>query len=240
MFEINVAYQSLLTSFLATPGYEHQIANEDDILNSGIPYGLLPNIREYFDRNDERDARIIDGCTIVRNVTTGIRRVVYKQDFVFLAGKLAMTYALSKWYHDENGDPLIVPFKDNIATHNVGIFLKKGHPFLTIISSLIERIVQGGLIPKWLKDILYITKLKSSKFIKFEANAKGQPYVMTVGHLQGAFIVLLVGLAISIFVILAEFIHRTLRTTPDITMKQKKIALGIRFNHRVRMRSVRK
>lgn len=84
----------------------------------------------------------------------------------------------------------------------LGFPVRRHWPGLPRLNSIIQRLVQGGFLQKWLKDVDYGFHLSgmygNPKPIK-------EPQKLGLEHFQGSFCVLAIGLGISIVAFVLEY-----------------------------------
>jgi hypothetical protein len=203
-FEVNNAYQSSLIGFLTNPGHLPRINDIDSLLESGVELGIQSGIQsDLKDASDPRNKRILKSyitCSGI-NLDKCLKRMAYEGDLAVAGGRIGLEF-LAHTKYMKNGKPLYVPFKDNIQQGHMVIYLKKGSILLERINSIVLRLQNAGIIDKWVNDI-------RRKFAKHFDDALFEDgfCVLTLGHLEGAFYLLLLGMFVSVTIWLLEIIH---------------------------------
>jgi hypothetical protein len=195
---VNTVYQTYLTSFLIDPGLQHQLSSEEEILNSGIAYGIpttmvsiLPGLSDDRYRHKLR-------CD---DVEVCQRRLATERDLALFFTKYNNEYMAALKYMDSDGRPLVCQFEGSYYRQYVVIPVPKGNPMLAAYNTVIRRVHQAGLIEKWWKSLKYAATLTSAKDFNLPV---GEYIKLTLEHLQSAFYFLFLGYALAILCFLSE------------------------------------
>lgn len=81
----------------------------------------------------------------------------------------------------------------------VSVGLQKNSPLKPKIDSYLSRVVEAGLVIKWLNDVMFKIRTTEAKQDKLEIKA-----LMNLSKLYGAFAALLAGYVVSIIVLILE------------------------------------
>lgn len=120
------------------------------------------------------------------SVAKGERVILAKRLFV-LGKSINNVFALPK-------DALVSPLE---------MISERGFPLLKQYSVIIQRMIDGGLITKIYNDFIYnVTVLHHIR--EHETSGEKGPTALAVDHLDGAFTILLLGLAVSAVVFFIE------------------------------------
>jgi hypothetical protein len=106
--------------------------------------------------------------------------------------------------------------KECLVSYHLAYLLPKGSPYLPPINLLIRKILEAGLVIKWVKDGL---STSSSSSNNNEDNAK--PF--TIRDMLPAFLIFLAGILLSSLV----FIYEMLKFKISQSMKRKKSVINI-------------
>lgn len=88
---------------------------------------------------------------------------------------------------------------DNIYTYSVVMLMRKNYHLMFKIDDLIRRITESGLLTKWQKE--------SEKIRRLTHNDKGDSsIILKIEHVEGAFLLTLIGLACAAIAFLLEWI----------------------------------
>jgi hypothetical protein len=207
---VNTVYQTYLTSFLIDPGLQHQISSEEEILNSGIAYGIpttmVSILPELSDNRYRRKLRCDD-------VEVCQRRLAMEEDLALFFTKYNNEYMAALKYMDGEGKPLVCQFEGSYYRQYVVIPVPKGNPMLGAYNRVIGLVHQAGLIEKWWKDLKYTATLSSAKDFNLPA---GEYIKLTLEHLQSAFYFLFLGYIGSIIFFISEICCRHKFLPPTI------------------------
>nr|CAD7413712.1 unnamed protein product [Timema cristinae] len=200
---VNSVYRSFLIGVLADPGKQHQIETVEDILKSGMDIGFPATLDGLFEAsNDWQYLEILKRRIDLSDYTYYYNRIANNENFAGITDKLHTEYMSLFKFLDQNGNPSICLFKDGVNNYFVTMWLSKGNPILFRVNQIISRIIQGGFIDLWVKDLLTMARLKSLMTQDF--NSSGSSYVMTISHLQGAFFLLSMGLILGLLLFIWE------------------------------------
>lgn len=199
---VNTVYQTYLTSFLIDPGLQHQMSSEEEILNSGIAYGIpttmVSILPELSDRRYRRKLRCDD-------VEVCQHRLAMEGDLALFFTKYNNEYMAALKYMDGDGKPLVCQFDGSYYRQYVVIPVPKGNPMLNAYNNVIHLVHQAGLIEKWWKDLKYTATLSAAKDFNVPV---GEYIKLTLQHLQSAFYFLFLGYSVSIISFLSEIFCR--------------------------------
>ncbi|PNF42971.1 hypothetical protein B7P43_G11113 [Cryptotermes secundus] len=202
---INVVFQTLLTSFLIEPGFEHQMNSIGEIMDSKLKYGY----NQWFDIV-VRDAADTLSETILQNrVQCGegneppcLDWVAYHGNFSLLCSKTLLDYLLTREYLDKHGKPLICQAGGLFFPLNYVTYMAKGNPLLNRFDEMITRVIESGIAGNWIASGLYLQRVQAG--ITGRKILAGEYSNLSLEHAQGIFAILLPGLAFSVLVFFLE------------------------------------
>ena len=208
---INTSYQSSLISVLTHPQFEPAIDTVEELLKSKMAHGFVPFLRHWLNETNDAESReILRNYVNCSTLQSCLKRVVYKQDLAVCGGELHLLCLSYKKKYRISGGPKFVPFKDEVATFLASMFFRSGSPFLENFDRIIYRVVESGMVQKFWEDleVFYRFGQIDEEGDEFDdENTDGhvsEAVVLTVDHLQGAFFLLLLGLAFSLTVFIIE------------------------------------
>ncbi len=120
---------------------------------------------------------------------------------------------LSKVYNDTNSfipdgknidktqGKILHVMKQCVINMPISVGLQKNSPLKPRIDSYLRRVVEAGLVKKWLNDAMFKVRTTEAELEKTEVKA-----IMNLSKLYGAFAVLLGGYTISLVFLIAEVI----------------------------------
>lgn len=222
---ISTVFQSFFTSYLVDPGLQDQISTLEEMLQSGIKYGIPPTEELFWCNMTEFNRRTCDQVTILQK-----NKLLYYNDFIgrddtaLLAHDVEMDVVLSCLKK-----PRACSFSDGCIEVMFAIYFPNGiksilyEPFNTVVIRMFE----AGITEK-LKDDSFMelrSSLHNSYFAKtlkeemrrtnfsfknstYSDDIDGDGYfVFSVSHLQMAFYILAFGKVVSFVIFIAEIIY---------------------------------
>lgn len=195
---VNTVYQTYLTSFLIDPGLQHQLSSEEEILQSGIAYGIPTTMVSILPGLSDNRYRRKQSCDIIEDCQ---QRLATKGDLALFFTKYNNEYMAALKYMDGDGKPLVCQFDGSYYRQYVVIPVPKGNPMLDAYNKVIRLVHQAGLIEKWWKDLKYSATLSSAKDFNLPV---GEYIKLTLAHLQSAFYFLFLGYGMSVISFLSE------------------------------------
>ncbi|GFG32739.1 hypothetical protein Cfor_12152 [Coptotermes formosanus] len=196
---VNTVYQAYLTSFLIDPGLQHQLASEDEILNSGIECTTETGIIFLYPELKGTRYRHMNSTVEVDSAQTRVA----EGTLAFLYATFPVEYNTALKYKDANGVPSICKIKDDFAFNLITIHVPKGFQLKAEYDQVLLNLLQAGLVSLWWEDLKYTAALEGAR--EFGSPPGEYKYiVLTLKHLQSAFYFLLLGYAMSVLSFLSE------------------------------------
>jgi hypothetical protein len=199
---INAIYLSFLTSFLINPGFEHQVRTVEELVQSKLDYGYHSGFDKYF--NDSTDKILVKILSrrkhCDRDGDDCLKRMAERGDFAMLVSKMLVQYKNAFKYVDQSGNTLFNHFHDAFLGYDFVMYLAKGSHLLERVDSIIQRMVQAGLLKKWWE------KMKTTLRLKQAFRTEQESTTLAFSHLQSVFVFLFFGLVISVIVFICEFL----------------------------------
>ncbi|XP_076250217.1 ionotropic receptor 21a-like [Rhynchophorus ferrugineus] len=224
-----VTYRASMTAILSRPMPRVAIDTLEELIDSKLTYGGWGEINRHFFESspDEMIRRIGDNFETVDNDELAMDKVI-RGKFAFYENTYFLKEAVvkrqlkfqknSSKYTDHNNtsdirsliqtDRNLHIMKDCIINMPVSLGLQKNSPLRFRMDKLIRRVVEGGLVQKWLDDVMQ--KILRDK-VEPKPDAKA---LMSFRKFYGAVVVLVIGYVVGIFVLIGEiFHHRYLKTS---------------------------
>jgi hypothetical protein len=199
---VNIAYVSYLTTFMINPGSEHQIQNVQELANSGVEYGYHEGYDTHFKDNTDATSEIIlrhrTQCGSSGNDC--LERLTRRGDLAMLAATDIVQYTAACRNFRNPANPVFYTFQSGFLSSNYVMYLTKGSPLLQSINSITRHATEAGLVDYWWTEIVHSCTLERHTEIKDESSA------LTTSHLQSAFLLLFLGLGLSVSAFVAELI----------------------------------
>lgn len=190
---ITSMYQGRISSILTKPLYEKGISSLEELIDSGLPFICNEfNLRQMVVHDDYRISKIFASRAVLRNVS-GVGRLME-----ILRYQNGSTTTLRTLY-DFIGGPMtklkVFPMQ-GFAPLRFNYVLKAGLGFFDDFNDALLRLIEGGFYWKWLSE---------GKIYPVESD-DGSKIVLTLQHLQGAFVIYFIGLVTASFVFCIEVI----------------------------------
>jgi hypothetical protein len=176
-----------------------------------MEYGYDPRDDNYFfedDPSDWRHAVIRANRKSCLEYDKCLRRTAEKGDFVTMTHELHGKYFVAVNY--PYGPNVICAMDGYIRFTAVTMYFRKGSPFVEPFNSVIHRALEGGFVGKIVSDIRSSWSLcgvRSNNNSESGDNLDSGYFVFSMAHLEIAFVILIVGLSLSFFVLLLEKLH---------------------------------
>ena len=193
---INTVFQTYVTTYIVDPGHRYQIDSVDEVIESGLEVYVNDFLHELSDDllKRQKSWRKCGGafqCLTTASESPGV---------VLLTGKTLVEYKSEELncafkYHESSSD---------LLHFHIVMVLKKGSPYLERINTVIRRLVAGGFPGQFFKDI-------TRKNRSINLSGHGQYVPMTLNQLQSAFVVMLVGLSLSLLLFFGELMLKLTR-----------------------------
>jgi hypothetical protein len=177
-----------------------------------MPYGYIkPMIRWYNTTEDAASKTILENGVECPSLDDCLKRIISTQDFAVCSLFLHTLYLSYQEKFSYSEGPKFIPFKDEVVTYHASMFFHAGSPLLGSFDRIIYRLVESGMIHKFFEDVnLRNIAQKEQGFDEDgdeDADESGSDVVvLTLDHLQGAFILLLLGLACDLTVFIIELL----------------------------------
>lgn len=195
---VNCSYQSQLISFLTTPRYEHQISNQQELVDSGLQFGFLRPASQYFQNKRDPIHKIIAKNFVECPITAEcVNRTAFQRDFAVFKCERLVTFLMDSYYTDSDGYPLLYKFDSAKVMVFVRYNTNKGYPLKKRFDPLIRELHANGLINKWDQDLLVGNK----KTVKNDAKS------LQLEHFVFPFICLFIGYFVGVLVLMIEILY---------------------------------
>jgi len=223
-FMVTTVVQNYFTTFLLNPGFEKQISNIKDILQSGIQFGYSSDTEGYlkyianeYEYSIMQDRRIVcdNHCQCLELMLKHVNFACVSSTY---CAEIAMQFRGSS-YAIRN----VCVLPNEIYRIRSTMYMKRGHPLLSHFNKMLRRMAEFGLISKWKNDftsrkgvISVSSSLSYGKDIFVTKNIVADNiyeagyFALSVSHLTVAFPTLLIGFSLSLTALFAEFVYHRL------------------------------
>ena len=197
---LNNIFQAFFTGYLIDPGLEHTVSSVDELVDSKLDIILSVFTARFFDekllKNQNRRRLVYTPHECLQFVANTSNLVtMFSRNYVMSAGK--------EFLDQQKLFPLS-PFKEDVLNNHIVMLLQKGSYFLDVINNIIIRLVEAGLPDKFLNDFLHTEHHFASKSVEY---LNSSYITMTLAHLQSAFVLLFLGICLSLFTLVIEILH---------------------------------
>jgi hypothetical protein len=199
---VNTVYQTFLTTYLVDTGLQSQISSEEELLRSGIEYGVHKAVLFHIPHLASKHYPRRITCVTFEECQA---RAAIKGDLAFVFSTLNMAYVIAEKYMDGNGKPLICKFDEVISNQIISTPVQKGLPMMGEFNDVIQYVIEAGLLEEWLKNIKYKATLTSAKDFSLPP---GEYTKLTLEHLQSPFYFLFLGYLFSVVALIGEMVLR--------------------------------
>jgi hypothetical protein len=210
---INTAYQSSLIGVRSRPRFEPPIDTVEELLQSQMPYGYITPVKIWFtDVEDSTSRTILANGIECPSLDHCLKRIITTQNFAVCGGGLHILYLSYQKRYSYSGAPKFIPFKDVMASYFPSMFFRSGSPLLENFNSIIHRMIAAGMVKQFWERI----KMRDIGHAMEDGDEDGDEdndedgsddaVVLTLDHLQGAFSLLILGLAFGLIVFIMELL----------------------------------
>ncbi|PSN50072.1 Ionotropic receptor 404 [Blattella germanica] len=202
--QMSTRYQSGLFGLLLYPGHPPPLESLAQLQSSGLR--MKNSVVLFGDSSLEPRLRHFEVCS--EDLFSCLRRVAESDDTAYLclevAGKVYGSEFTDSW-----GTVRVVPLKDTFLTlYNSLLLLKLRHLLFRHLERLMSRLDDAGILDKWTRDLVGLlrrTAKREASSLVVLLPQKAFPFAL--GHLGGAFYLLLFGLFLSVAQFVGELLY---------------------------------
>ncbi|CAO1422337.1 unnamed protein product [Diamesa serratosioi] len=199
---INTAYHSYLISVLTRPRYDQQISTVENAIKNGMEFKVDENTEPFFKKNDEASNYLDKNHKICENLNDCLMDVAKNRS---KAVGISREHAKNTRLPATANGIYCFPPTDNIFVYSVVMLVKKNHHLLSKINENIRIISESGLLSKWQKDSVRIDEFNDDSTNNKNNNEHGSIQMkLKMEHVEGAFLLVLIGLTLSALVFFME------------------------------------
>ncbi|KFB50009.1 AGAP011943-PA-like protein [Anopheles sinensis] len=210
LYGLNVTtiYTSILFTILTDPPRAYQVDSIEEILASNIPIGGRLDSEDWFMNNFDDDRLVSERY----NSSPDFQPSLDNLDAV-VAGKrsllMSRLYVRNTKYHG-----LVHGLSTDVFATQIEMIMEKGFPLLPKFNRILSNLIDMGLMEKLWNDFLYnVTILnhikRNRQLSEEEIRAASPEVVLTLDHLQSAFALYAIGVALCLVIFLLELISKT-------------------------------
>jgi hypothetical protein len=189
----------------------------EKLLHSQMPYGYTTRMKRWYTTAEDAESKtILENGIECPSLDDCLKRIISTQDFALCGGGVHLLYLSYKEIYSYSGRPKFIPFKDDGLSFLTTMFFRSGSPLWESFNRIIYRLVESGIVQKFWDDIKQQHIGQKEKGVHKDGDKDAQDggpdvVVLTLDHLEGAFIFLLLGLACSLTVFIIELLCFTSR-----------------------------
>jgi hypothetical protein len=202
---ISTIFDAFLITYLIDPGLQHQMNSFEEIIDSGQDFGYHTAIDAIVNESDNIKIKQRILCDN-NNSPPCLDWVAYHNNFSLLSSMTFMDYTLTRWYLDENGKPLICQAGDTFYGANYVTYMTKGSPLLSHFNRVITHHIEAGFLGYMLEQRMDLQRIQAAA--RGRDVLVGEYYNLSMEHLQGAFLIYIVGLTLSCIAFARELLYR--------------------------------
>ncbi|XP_068214133.1 ionotropic receptor 21a-like [Palaemon carinicauda] len=206
---LNLCYTCNLIAFLTVPLYPTVIQTAQELADSGfrlcmLDYGEFVDEALYESTHPVLSALgdKLDMVPMRSDLEHWGQEGCIERVLANTHAQLETYYFVNILYHGMGHGPKVYPLKEQIYVGNLAFLFRKNTPWKGKFNNGMRRLIESGLVAKFYKDIL--SKYENRK----EKEGLSNLSLLTIAHLQGPFMLLVVGLAASTLVLLGEVVLR--------------------------------
>ncbi|XP_022240103.1 ionotropic receptor 21a-like [Limulus polyphemus] len=206
---LGASYSGTITSYMAIPGTKTTIDTTSKLLvaidNDGFSCGAAVGTVQHLRMQDAvtsaikrlKSSMYSDTKNVVISLNAGLTKALTEK-YAFLYTKSSLEAELHRNWKD-----IFVISSDSIAVDKVGIAFQRNWPYQQDFNTILQRMVYGGLIDKWKRDVLLILN-RNNRSISEPKRQDAR--ALTLNNTQSGFYVLLIGYGISSGILVMEHI----------------------------------
>jgi hypothetical protein len=175
----------------------------EKLLHSQMPHGYITPVKHWYSGSDDATSKeILQKGIECPTLDYCLKRIISTQDFAVCGGGLHNLYLSyqERYSYLYSEGPKFVPFTDVMSTYFPSMFFLSGSPLLESFNRIIYRMVEVGMVEHFWEDI------KLQELGHIEEDGDEDHVVLTFDHQQGAFSLLILGLAFGLIVFIIEFL----------------------------------
>ncbi|XP_070507462.1 ionotropic receptor 21a-like [Chironomus tepperi] len=213
---ISTAYHSYLINVLTNPRYLAQIESLTDAMKINMTFKAAENAREFFQKNDSTSQYLLKNYVICKKLDDCFMDIVKdKSQAVAISRSHALNNPLQL---KDSIDFSCFPVQENVVIYSVVMLFRKFHHLLPMINEKIRTIAESGLLSKWEMDSVKTSKEQDTS----SGGGHGSTQIkLALEHVEGAFILVIIGLLLSLAVFVAEYyIHWIVKSNKHVKLKK--------------------
>ncbi|XP_076044882.1 glutamate receptor ionotropic, delta-1-like [Oratosquilla oratoria] len=213
---VGIMYSSSLTSFLIAPGFLKPIENLQELVKSNVPWGKV-----YFggvqaalleQTQDPVLVALREGVEW-RSSLDEILKDVAKGASATWDNRITTRLKVAVQFTDSSGQPMVHFTGYELLLERIAWPMQSFAPYKKRFDSVIARVVQAGLVEKWLQDLIFEEQGRARADVDADvaeapedSSTDSLQVVLSLEHFQGPFFVLFLGFCVGAVVFLGEIV----------------------------------
>ncbi|XP_050728411.1 glutamate receptor ionotropic, delta-2-like isoform X2 [Eriocheir sinensis] len=152
-----VSFVGNLTAFLTVPAYSPTLETLDDLIRSDFKWGINDFGAADYQLFKTSDVplyqEIFKGLTFCSGLVPCIQKAL-DEPFAFISFSTYLRDAVAMHFIDRNGDTQVYMAQDRFFPADTGFALQKGSPLKRLFDRVLRRLLEAGLVDKWLNDLI--------------------------------------------------------------------------------------
>lgn len=196
----SMAYSSTLFDLLRTPPLDKEILTIQDLHDSKLKVVSPDLYFQLFKGVDiDRVTRsVLDNNINCKNLNLCIKQFVVHRNVSLMDRSEHFDYSVNLKLSK------VHKLSENLISFGVSLMTNKGNPLFPVLNEVVLQAFETGLVSRWETETAW--KFNYEKNVETYSNDDTTPQALSVAVLQGAFLLLFVGLLISLLVFLGEIL----------------------------------
>ncbi|OAD55050.1 Glutamate receptor, ionotropic kainate 1, partial [Eufriesea mexicana] len=211
---VAVAYRASMTAILANPVARVTIDTLAQLAKSSIEVGGWNNeSKDFFLKSSDLSSQEIGNkYKLIEHEDEAIEKVA-NGSFCYYENSYLLQHARvkrqifeeqreSKTTEDISSKHNLHIMEECVINMPVALGMEKNSPLKPQVDTLIRRIIEIGLVEKWLSDVM-----EWSKIMEIRQEAESEKALVNLHKLQGAFIAVIVGYLLAFIILIGEILY---------------------------------
>lgn len=217
---VTTGYSSSLVAHLTVQGTSPPLETLQDILKQhnwkwGTESSLYKGaVIEYFSKHTDPVVKEINQKMEVLDTEKALKKVLVGHYSLIVFRSYVSVIVASRFTDARGHTPFFISNKGIYVLANLGWCFRKGAPFYSRFSKLMLRLEAAGITSYWTEDVI-ARRVKDNREaaaldlqfdLEHTSSDETREVVLRLNHLQGAFYVLLLGVAVAFLTLQAEIL----------------------------------
>ncbi|XP_069169716.1 ionotropic receptor 93a-like [Procambarus clarkii] len=219
-FVVGTVYRGNLTAALTMPKYPPRPETLQQLVKA-VHKVTMPSFgesfRQFFKQSDSEVFQALSRLMeIVPSAEYGLQQVVEKKQ-AFMDGRLYLKQTIADHYTRVDGSTILYVGRESAVSSTGAWPIPHDAPYKPQLDRIMMFIIEAGLYEKWVKDVLEKAKQESRRrVLESQESAEERASLsetdtnsnqaLTLRHMQGPFLLLVLGLVFSLIVLVSELL----------------------------------